>query len=112
MMRPVASLQGVDTVTLRTRLGLSAALLLLVAACTGGSPATTPTAAPTATTEPTDEAIAVPDIVDEAEDDGLAELEDVGLFAGDRTRAFSDDIDSGRIMSTDPEAGVVVDRGT
>ncbi len=114
MMRGTASLQGVNTVALRTRLGLGLALLLVLAGCSGGgsSPTATPTAAPTATAEPTDATIAVPDIVDETEQDGLVELGAAGLTAGDRTRAYSDDIDSGRIVSTDPRAGVVVERGT
>jgi heat shock protein HslJ len=114
MMRGDASLQGVNTVALRTRLGLGLALLLVLAGCSGGgsSPTATPTAAPTATTEPTDATVAVPDIVDETEQDGLVELGAAGLTAGDRTRAYSDDIDSGRIISTDPRAGVIVERDT
>lgn len=99
---------------LRTRLGLGLALLLVIAGCSGGgsSPTATSTAAPTATAEPTDAAVAVPDIVDETEQAGLVELGEAGLTAGDRTRAYSDDIDSGRIISTDPRAGVIVERGT
>ena len=97
----------------RTRLGLGLALLLVIAACTGGgsSPTATPTPAP-ATEEPTAAAVAVPDIVDETEQDGLVELDAAGLDAGDRTRAYSDDFDSGRIIRTDPRAGVIVAPGT
>jgi heat shock protein HslJ len=114
MMRPDASLHGVDTLALRTRLGLGLALLLVIAACTGGGsgPTATSTAAPTATGEPTAGTIAVPDIVDETEQDGMVELGAAGLTAGDRTRAYSDEFDPGRIISTDPRAGVIVAQGT
>jgi heat shock protein HslJ len=83
---------------------------LAVVACTraGGSP----TAVPTSTPTPTEATVAVPDIVDESEQDGLVALGAAGLAAGDRSDAFSDAIDSGRIMSTDPKAGVIVARGT
>jgi heat shock protein HslJ len=114
MMGPTTSKQ-VDAVAVRTRLALGLALLLVVAGCTGGggSPTATPTDRPEApTTTPTEATVAVPDIVDETEQDGLDALDDAGLAAGDRTRTFSDDIDRGRIVRTDPRAGVIVARGT
>jgi heat shock protein HslJ len=103
----------VNDVAVRIRLGLGLALLLVIASCTGGgsSPTATPTPAP-ATAEPTDATVPVPDIVDETEDDGLLALEDAGLSGGDRTRRYSDTIDSGRIIRTDPRAGVIVARET
>lgn len=98
------------------RLIVTALLMLGVVACTGGGsrPTATSTPAPEATSTPkaTEDTVAVPDIVDETEQDGLVALGAAGLTAGARRRVFSEDFDSGRIMRTDPRAGVVVERGT
>jgi heat shock protein HslJ len=104
-------------VTRWTRLIVTALVLMLsVVACTGGGsqPTATPTLAPEATSTPeaTEDTVAVPDIVDETEQDGLVALGAAGLAAGDRRRVFSEDFDSGRIVRTDPRAGVIVARGT
>ncbi len=100
-----------------TRLIVAALVLMLtIAACSsgGGQPTATPTLPPTATSTPeaTEDSVAVPDIVDETEQDGLVALGAAGLDAGTRRRAFSEDFDSGRIIRTDPRAGVIVARGT
>lgn len=80
------------------------------------SPIPTPSAEPTRTPKPTPTAtpssIEVPDIVDMTEADGMVELGAVGLTAGERTRAYSSKVKSGRIISTDPKAGVIVRIGT
>jgi heat shock protein HslJ len=100
--------------TRRALVSAGSILVLVLAACTGGgsSPTSTPTVAPTETAAPTADVVAVPDVIDETEQDGLVTLGAAGLTAGAKSRAYSEDFDSGRIISTDPRAGVIVARGT
>lgn len=95
---------------------LALLVTVVVAACSGGGGQATHTATEPPTATPTETAtegtIAVPDIVGETEQDGLVTLGAAGLTAGSRSRRYSDDIDQGHIIRTDPRAGVIVARGT
>ncbi|MFJ4831007.1 Stk1 family PASTA domain-containing Ser/Thr kinase [Streptomyces sp. NPDC088747] len=51
------------------------------------------------------ETVKVPDLQGSELDEARAELKDKGLAAGIVTREFSDDVASGSVISTDPEAG-------
>ncbi|MFW2512661.1 Stk1 family PASTA domain-containing Ser/Thr kinase [Demequina sp. SO4-13] len=62
-------------------------------------------------TEPEIVEVAVPDVVEMAEEQAVAELEEVGLVA-DVTTEASTDIDEGLVISTDPAAEVMVEEGT
>ncbi len=65
-----------------------------------------PTPVPTAAT------VAIPDIRDMDEATGFNTLLDADLLPGVRTEAFDPDIAVGNVISTDPAAGVEVERGT
>jgi serine/threonine-protein kinase len=54
----------------------------------------------------------VPQIVDVPQDEAEALLEDAGLEVGDVTPGASDDIDPGNVITSDPEPGTEVDRGS
>jgi heat shock protein HslJ len=56
--------------------------------------------------------VAVPDVLGLVEADALVDIGAAGLTAGERTRAYSSKVRSGRVISTDPRAGVMVRRGT
>jgi beta-lactam-binding protein with PASTA domain len=56
--------------------------------------------------------VVVPDVRDLLEDDAISALLDAGLAPGGRTEAFSEDIDAGSIIRTDPRQGVAVAPGT
>ena len=58
------------------------------------------------------EPVAVPDLVDQPEDEALAALDAAGLVAGERSEAFSDTIAAGSIASTAPAAGAEVAPGS
>ncbi len=49
--------------------------------------------------------VVVPDITSLSEEDALAELRGLGLVAGERTRAFDDEVPEGRVISQEPAAG-------
>ncbi len=51
----------------------------------------------------------MPDVVEMAEADALAAIDDAGLAAGNRTEAFSDTIVAGNVTSTSPSADTTVD---
>ena len=54
----------------------------------------------------------VPDVVGDAEADALVTLGADGLKAGDKVSAYDGKVGKGKIISTNPKAGVVVQRGT
>ena len=54
--------------------------------------------------------VAVPDVTGQREDDAVNALLDAGLEPGTRTNRTSDSVRSGRIISTNPRAGVIVQR--
>ena len=54
--------------------------------------------------------VAVPDVTGQTEDDGFNALLDAGLEPGTRTTRTSDSVRAGRIISTNPRAGVIVQR--
>jgi beta-lactam-binding protein with PASTA domain len=56
--------------------------------------------------------VSVPDVVDVREDDAINTLLDAGLEPGTRTQRTSDSIDAGRVISTNPRAGVIVEPGS
>ncbi len=56
--------------------------------------------------------VAVPDVVGEREDDAVATLLDAGLQPGTRSGRTSATIARGRVISTNPRAGVVVQPGS
>ncbi len=67
---------------------------------------------PEATAEPTPAPVAVPDVRDVAVEDALNQLLDAGLEPGERTDAFDDEVATGAVIGTDPEAGTEVAPGT
>ena len=56
--------------------------------------------------------IEVPDVIGLSESDAISVLLDVGLEAGERTRRYSDAIDEGDVVRTDPRAGTDVAPGS
>ncbi len=58
------------------------------------------------------ELVAVPDLVDLAEADALAALDDVGLLPGDVTEATDASVVAGHVISSDPAADAEVDPGS
>ena len=46
--------------------------------------------------------VLVPDLVGLTEEECLDELEDAGLEPGDRTEEYSDEVEAGHVISTDP----------
>ncbi len=71
-----------------------------------------PSATPGPTPVPTAATVAIPDIRGMDEATGFNTLLDTDLLPGVRTEAFDPDIAAGDVISTDPAAGVVVERGT
>jgi serine/threonine-protein kinase len=56
--------------------------------------------------------VTVPDVVGDAEDDAVNTLLDAGLQPGTRASRTSANVARGRIISTNPRAGVVVQPGS
>ncbi len=75
-------------------------------------PTPSPSPSPSPTPKPTPPTVAVPDVVGDAEADALVTIGASGLTAGEKTRKYDDKVSSGDIISTNPKAGVVVERGT
>ncbi len=80
-----------------------------LAACGGGG-SNTSTATPGPTATPA--TVNVPDVVGDPEADALVTLGADGLKAGDKVSAYDGKVAKGTIISTNPKAGVVVQRGT
>jgi ABC-type amino acid transport substrate-binding protein len=73
------------------------------------APTSTP---PQPTPRPTAATVAVPDVRGDSEQDAVTALLDAGLRPGERFRRFNDSIPQGRVIRTDPAAGVQVEQGT
>ncbi len=56
--------------------------------------------------------VSVPDVIADPEDDAVNTLLDAGLEPGTRTLRTSGSIAAGRVISTNPRAGVIVQRGS
>ena len=65
------------------------------------SPSPSPTRTPRPTPTATPRSVAVPDVTGTTEADALVAFGAAGLTAGDRTRAYSGSVRSGRVIRTD-----------
>ena len=54
----------------------------------------------------------VPDVADMSEDDAIEALEDAGFVVGEITGEFSDDVEAGNVISTDPATDSEVAQGS
>ena len=60
----------------------------------------------------TSTSVTVPDVSGKSVDEATQEIESVGLTVGDQTKVYSESVDEGLIVSTDPAANRKVDPGT
>ncbi len=76
------------------------------------TPSPSPKPSPKPTPKPTPATVAVPNVVGDAEADALVSIGAAGLTAGAKTRKYDAKVPAGDVLSTDPKAGVIVQRGT